>query len=456
MQIRAFLARRSSQAVAGGAQEARGGGAQARRRRSAAEGGGRQARGGGGARAAEAEKKAKEAEEKDRQERFRRARQLSFERKTAKKREEAEKKKAEEEAGGGGEAAALAATGAVNRAASFGEAPLERKSRATWAGGNARRCEKLQTSSRTWPTARRPTRDDERGGRLGHRVEDGAGADEEDVWAQYDFKCAVSDVLEYAEYLGMDIKEDAHLLWIADEALQAPEPQGWEQRLDPKGGVYYYHPTTGMSLNQHPLDHHYQQFYMQMKAQYDAMYQNEDGRGRRAETSADAATRPPPARRPRAASRRLTTSARAAGKPKRRGLFSCCSKKTGPVEEMFQPPSTCCYSGRPGHRPDARQHHRGGRAGRRVPRRATCVRRPDRAGGRRAARRPHAEGRIVPRKMHQLVVRYSRVSSQPLSPRGRGQAHRGRPNSVPRRIEEIDLRSRARAARGGSASASTR
>lgn len=85
--------------------------------------------------------------------------------------------------------------------------------------------------------------------------------------------CAVSDVLEYAEYLGMDIKEDAHLLWIADEALQAPEPQGWEQRLDPKGGVYYYHPTTGMSLNQHPLDHHYQQFYLQMKAQYDAMYQ---------------------------------------------------------------------------------------------------------------------------------------------------------------------------------------
>ena len=48
--------------------------------------------------------------------------------------------------------------------------------------------------------------------------------------------------------------------------------------LDPKGGVYYYHPTTGMSLNQHPLDHHYQQFYMQMKAQYDAMYQQGGGR----------------------------------------------------------------------------------------------------------------------------------------------------------------------------------
>ena len=57
---------------------------------------------------------------------------------------------------------------------------------------------------------------------------------------QYDFKCAVSDVLEYAEYLGMDIKRGrASCCWIADAALQAPEPQGWEQRLDPKGGVYY-------------------------------------------------------------------------------------------------------------------------------------------------------------------------------------------------------------------------
>ena len=106
------------------------------------------------------------------------------------------------------------------------------------------------------------------------------------MWAQYDFKCAVSDVLEYAEYLGMDIKEDAHLLWIADEALQAPEPQGWEQRLDPKGGVYYYHPTTGMSLNQHPLDYHYQQFYLQMKAQYDMMYANEKSAEAGAEGSA--------------------------------------------------------------------------------------------------------------------------------------------------------------------------
>ena len=119
---------------------------------------------------------------------------------------------------------------------------------------------------------------------IGWKNATGADPTPEDVWAQYDFKCAVSDVLEYAEYLGMDIREDAHLLWIADEALQAPEPQGWEQRLDPKGGVYYYHPTTGMSLNQHPLDHHYQQFYLQMKAQYDAMYTAEKKQKEAAQT----------------------------------------------------------------------------------------------------------------------------------------------------------------------------
>ena len=32
-------------------------------------------------------------------------------------------------------------------------------------------------------------------------------------------------VYEYAEYLGMDVSEDAELLWIAEQALRAPVPQ---------------------------------------------------------------------------------------------------------------------------------------------------------------------------------------------------------------------------------------
>ena len=204
----------------------------------------------------------------------------------------------------------------------------------------------------------------------------GADPTPEDVWAQYDFKCAVSDVLEYAEYLGMDIKEDAHLLWIADEALQAPEPQGWEQRLDPKGGVYYYHPTTGMSLNQHPLDHHYQQFYLQMKAQYDAMYTAEKKQKEAAQRRA--AT---PARRGSATPSMSTTAdgmseagtpaPEATSEKKKGGILGKRQEVRrrqvegraagGDVRTRGRSPPP---AGRPRHRADARQHHRRGRGGR--------------------------------------------------------------------------------------------
>jgi len=406
--------------------------------------------------AAEAEKKAKEAEEKDRQERFRRARQLSFERKTAKKkREEAEKKReAEETAAAEAEAAALAATkGAVNAArASFGEQPLERKSQGEVglseqaqehfaaklqnfqqdvADGTVNDSEMMNVavvSDIGWKTGQEPT--------------------SEDVWAQYDFKCAVSDVLEYAEYLGMDIKEDAHLLWIADEALQAPEPQGWEQRLDPKGGVYYYHPTTGMSLNQHPLDHHYQQFYMQMKAQYDAMYQHnkaampptpqpsEQGPSE----STGEASMPAGGLAPS-----LSDNAISEASKKKKGVFGGIfgGKKTaGPTEEMFQLTvdllrqqdglgigltlDNIIVEVEPGGSVAAEGHLRYGDQ-------IVSVDGVPLAGR-------MLKDVIVPRKMHQLVVRYSRVSTQPPSPRRtRSKRIEGDPNVAPRRIEEIDV-----------------
>ena len=53
------------------------------------------------------------------------------------------------------------------------------------------------------------------------------------------FTCPLEDVIAFAEMIGMDPQEDLDLLWIADEALQAPEPVGWEQRLDPRGNTYY-------------------------------------------------------------------------------------------------------------------------------------------------------------------------------------------------------------------------
>ena len=79
------------------------------------------------------------------------------------------------------------------------------------------------------------------------------------------FVSPLEDVLAYADYIGIDIGEDAELLWIADEALQAAEPAGWEECQDLQGGTYWYNPTTLTTMVQHPVDYHYQQFYLQMR-----------------------------------------------------------------------------------------------------------------------------------------------------------------------------------------------
>lgn len=81
------------------------------------------------------------------------------------------------------------------------------------------------------------------------------------------FVSPVEDILAYAGMIGMDVVEDMDLLWIADEALQASEPEGWELRQDPRGNTYYANTTTNVVMLQHPVDYHYQQFYLQLKMQ---------------------------------------------------------------------------------------------------------------------------------------------------------------------------------------------
>ncbi|EOD18854.1 hypothetical protein EMIHUDRAFT_436181 [Emiliania huxleyi CCMP1516] len=79
------------------------------------------------------------------------------------------------------------------------------------------------------------------------------------------FRSGTEDVLEYAVYLGMDLREDVGLLWIADQALQADDPEGWDQCESPNGDLYYMHEVTKQVLWQHPLDYQYQQLYLEEK-----------------------------------------------------------------------------------------------------------------------------------------------------------------------------------------------
>lgn len=372
-------------------------------------------------------RKKEEAEETERQKRFQRARQMSFERRSAKKKREVDDKKKNEE-----EATRIAAQATALSVKELDSERLYQYQQEVADGGGTDNAEMMNVavvSDIGWK---------------------GGGAEpsapQDDVWAQYDFKCAVSDVLEYAEYLGMDIKSDAHLLWIADEALQAPEPQGWEQRLDPKGGVYYYHPTTGMSLSQHPLDHHYQQFYLQMKAQYDAMYTGKGGNAAAPAGAPGASMAQQPIEMVPYVSPPLDEESKG-----KKGLFGMLARPAsakapvkggGPVEEMFE------------LEVDLQRQADGLGIGLTLDNIIVEVE----PGGSVASQGElqygdqivavdsnSLEGRmlkdvIVPRKTHKLIVRYTRMSSQPPSPRRvRAKKLRQAEGAAPRRIEEIDV-----------------
>eukprot|EP00906_Rhabdomonas_costata_P036958 RCo051887 len=74
------------------------------------------------------------------------------------------------------------------------------------------------------------------------------------------------EVLEYAQWLGMDPDDHAELLWIARKGLQAPLPENWKPCKSDKREVYYFNFATGESLWDHPMDQHFKELFAQEKA----------------------------------------------------------------------------------------------------------------------------------------------------------------------------------------------
>ena len=75
----------------------------------------------------------------------------------------------------------------------------------------------------------------------------------------------VTEVIEFAKYLGIDPNTESSLLWIAQEAINAPLPQGWSDHTDPSGNVYFYHAPTQESTWVHPLDDHYKHLVKRLR-----------------------------------------------------------------------------------------------------------------------------------------------------------------------------------------------
>uniref|UniRef100_A0A7S3DK31 WW domain-containing protein n=1 Tax=Palpitomonas bilix TaxID=652834 RepID=A0A7S3DK31_9EUKA len=76
---------------------------------------------------------------------------------------------------------------------------------------------------------------------------------------------ASKDIVSTARNLGMEPLEDAKLLWIADECVRSPLPDGWVESYDPAGGTFYFHTKKNISSWTHPADEYYKEVYQRVK-----------------------------------------------------------------------------------------------------------------------------------------------------------------------------------------------
>mmetsp|Transcript_28526 Transcript_28526/g.46232 ORF Transcript_28526/g.46232 Transcript_28526/m.46232 type:complete len:173 (+) Transcript_28526:124-642(+) len=82
--------------------------------------------------------------------------------------------------------------------------------------------------------------------------------------------------LRYAEYLGVDPANDFDLLWIVNEAWNAPLPSGWTEHVGPNGHVFYYNSDTDSSQWLHPLDEVYREHIARSRTHDDKILRSAD------------------------------------------------------------------------------------------------------------------------------------------------------------------------------------
>ncbi len=63
----------------------------------------------------------------------------------------------------------------------------------------------------------------------------------------------------------MDLKEDADLLYIAEEGLRAPVPEPWKAFSNDQDEIYYTNTITGQIIFDHPLDDVYRKKFQLAK-----------------------------------------------------------------------------------------------------------------------------------------------------------------------------------------------
>ncbi|KAL4436466.1 hypothetical protein ABPG74_003032 [Tetrahymena malaccensis] len=82
---------------------------------------------------------------------------------------------------------------------------------------------------------------------------------------QIEYSPTKEEIIEYAKYLGMDIQKDQRYLYIAEEGLRAPLPEGWKEYITQEGEIYYFNQEKQLSQWEHPSDEFYKQKFMEQK-----------------------------------------------------------------------------------------------------------------------------------------------------------------------------------------------
>jgi Ca2+-binding EF-hand superfamily protein len=62
------------------------------------------------------------------------------------------------------------------------------------------------------------------------------------------------EMIDMCEYLGIRILSEPELLWIVEEAVNAPLPEGWTIHHNQEGKTYFYHKKQNVTRWDHPLD----------------------------------------------------------------------------------------------------------------------------------------------------------------------------------------------------------
>eukprot|EP00434_Breviolum_minutum_P020681 symbB.v1.2.018235.t1/scaffold1444.1/size126574/4 len=68
-----------------------------------------------------------------------------------------------------------------------------------------------------------------------------------------------SDLLQYSQTLGVDLQQHADLLWVVQEAFNAPLPLSWTEYTDDEGRVYFFNQSSSQSTWEHPMDSVYRE-----------------------------------------------------------------------------------------------------------------------------------------------------------------------------------------------------